>query len=68
MKERTAEVILYIVLFIFCTAILGMVAAGAHNGGYKQGQIDAINGNVNYILVVNPDKSTSWELKKELGK
>lgn len=28
---------------------------------YKQGQIDAITGKVNYKLVINPDSTKTWE-------
>ena len=31
--------------------------------GYKQGQIDAINGNLKYELITQPDGTTKWEKK-----
>lgn len=31
---------------------------------YKQGQIDAVTGNMKYELVVQPDSTTTWEMKK----
>lgn len=29
--------------------------------GYKQGQVDSINGIVKYKLTTNPDKTTYWK-------
>jgi len=34
------------------------------SSGYRQGQIDAINGKVMYELKTNPDKTVEW-VKKE---
>lgn len=31
---------------------------------YRQGQIDAINGKIEYVLVKQPDNTTKWESKK----
>ena len=31
------------------------------DGGYKQGQIDAINGKICYQIVLQADGSTKWE-------
>lgn len=35
------------------------------NNGYKEGQIDAINGVIKYELVINKDKSMTWAEKNE---
>jgi len=35
------------------------------NSGYKEGQIDAINGVIKYELVINKDKSMTWAEKNE---
>lgn len=44
---------------------LGMITAAivsvlAYENGFEAGQIAAINGDVQYKLVVTKDKSTSW--------
>lgn len=31
---------------------------------YKQGQVDAANGKMRYVLTQNPDGTTAWEMVK----
>ena len=33
----------------------------SYNTGFKEGQIDALTGNVKYELIINPDSTRSWE-------
>jgi len=56
------EVILWIVLFILLVVWINI---GFKKTGYKQGQIDAINGNIKYELVEQPDRTTKWKEIKE---
>lgn len=50
---------------IIITFLLGILAGiiFLNDFVYKKGQVDCINGVINYQLVTNPDKSTSWEKK-----
>ena len=56
------EVIFGIVLFIFLVVWNNITF---EKKGYKQGQIDAINGNIKYELVEQPDRTTKWKEIKE---
>lgn len=51
---------------IFLGVVLGVLlisAVGSRSVAYKQGQIDALNGNVKYELKKQPDGTTKWEHK-----
>lgn len=50
----------YVILAIFVYGCNSL----SERCGYKQGQIDAINGVVKYELVKQPDGTTYWEEKK----
>lgn len=54
------EFILFLALIIFL-GLLCMFAS--YSGGYRQGQIDALTGNVVYELVEHPDGTKTWERK-----
>lgn len=54
--------LLLVVGFIFGTVVT-LVTQGA--GLYKQGQIDAINGNIKFEVVEHPDKTRTWEVIKK---
>lgn len=41
--------------------IISLITGNTYNDGYETGQIDAINGKIEYQLVVNPDKTSQWE-------
>ena len=41
-------------------AVSTVIYALGYDNGFETGQIAAINGDVQYKLVVNKDKSTSW--------
>ena len=56
--------LLIIFLMGLCFLLLGFFKYG-ETRGYKKGQIDALTGTVKYQLVDNPDKSKTWELKKD---
>lgn len=47
---------------IVITTIMALTPEGP---GYKQGQIDAINGVVKYELIENPDQTKTWRRIKE---
>ena len=54
--------------FIITTTLLGVMGVmGILNiistDSYKDGQIDAINGNIKYHLVTQPDSTVAWEEK-----
>lgn len=55
--------------FFICGIIAGLIIATlltakeSTNEGYKQGQIDAINGKIKYELKENEDKSKTWHNK-----
>lgn len=49
-----AGIMVIIVVLVFCSVI--------YDYGYKQGQIDAINGKIKYHLVVTDDKTSRWVL------
>lgn len=49
-------------VFIFFT----LIVPGEGSASYKKGQIDALNGKVQFHLVVNPDSSRTWKrIEKE---
>ena len=52
------KVLGYILLLWIGLMFIFIIAC--YDDGYKKGQIDAINGNIKYELVTNPDKSTKW--------
>ena len=57
MKDFT-DLLIYICLiiaFFLATVLTGMVC-------YKQGQVDALNGDVRYELVQQTDKTIKWTL------
>lgn len=54
--------ILCIILALFMLGTMIIIVTALHDDGYKDGQIDAINGNIKYELVTKPDKSTEWDI------
>ena len=54
---------------VFFGGILGMLSLmfilNFTGNTYMDGQIDAINGEIHYELVHQPDGATEWEFKKE---
>ena len=53
-----------VIFFAFCFISI-VILLGVHScsksDGYRQGQIDVLNGKVNYKLVESPDGSKNWE-------
>lgn len=46
---------------LFC--LIALISASQddyYNAGYKQGQIDAINNNIKYMLTTNKDSEKVW--------
>ena len=52
-----------VIIFLLLLVIFALGIIFGQIGEYKKGQVDAINGNIKYQLVVNPDKTSSWEKK-----
>jgi hypothetical protein len=53
------------ITMVLCMAFTILVVIGKYKEGYKDGQVDAINGKVKYELKENEDKTTEWvEIKK----
>jgi len=56
------------ILIGYCSFLAGMIITFlflcAFDRTYKDGQIDAINGNIKYELVKRSDGTTKWEYKK----
>ena len=38
-----------------------VIGKGCSNGGYRQGQIDALTGTVRFHRVPHPDSTVTWE-------
>jgi len=57
------KIAISIMILVF---VLGFIIGGAigNCGGYKEGQINAINGKIEYTLQTNIDKTVEW-VKKE---
>lgn len=54
-----------LVVFVFLAAVLWCVAYSVGNEfGYRQGQIDALNGEVRYELKTQPDSTKVWVVIK----
>ncbi len=60
MKDNTYNLMILIVWLIF-GVIVGILTS--YDMGYEQGQINAINGKIEYHLVEQEDKSLEWEKK-----
>ena len=63
MKKDDWGALLIILLLIgmLCATFFGAILPEAKDKYYKQGQIDAITGTVNYELIEAEDGSRSWE-------
>lgn len=49
-------------LGIVCFGIaIGILIGRTDKTNYKQGQIDALTGNIKYELVINDDSTKTWE-------
>lgn len=59
------ELIAGIVIGACMTMLIVILLSGFVSPGYRQGQIDALNGKIHYELVTNEDGSSSWKLKDE---
>lgn len=59
------EWVLFVVVVAFGIACLLYAEISEKMDSYKQGQIDAITGKVNYQLQTNPDKTVEWVKIKE---
>lgn len=48
--------------FFSCLAVALVIGIGVgiHHKGYRDGQIDALTGTVEYSLVANPDGTSRW--------
>jgi hypothetical protein len=55
--------ILFLAVFLLC--FYGYVRTTSENRSYKQGQIDALTGKVQYKLVAMPDSTKVWERIRE---
>jgi hypothetical protein len=54
------------ITMVLCMALTIFIAISNYNDGYKDGQVDAINGKVKYELKENEDKTTEWvEIKNK---
>lgn len=50
---------IYLVLLISAYKLFALLSDNVHNS-YKQGQIDCINGNINYELEIQEDSTKIW--------
>jgi len=55
-------VIIIIFLILYAKDSRDRLYIRGKSDGYKQGQIDAANGIMKYVKVINMDKITTWEL------
>lgn len=63
--KKNSPVLHLVVFFLILAAIImGIYVDDNAKNYYKQGQIDSYNGNMRYQLIVNPDSTRTWELKK----
>ena len=63
-------IIFFVVIVIIATSLvfgaIFLVSFGPiYNEGYKKGQIDALTGNVKYVLIEKETKEKVWMEKKE---
>jgi hypothetical protein len=49
------------ILTMLCLFFISFLIVGFYHSGYKSGQINAINGNINYELKKQKDNSFVWE-------
>ena len=66
MEKETCG-LLFVVIVIFAIFFITGFFLGILKGefsGYKRGQVDAMNGTINYHLVTNADKTTEWQWTK----
>lgn len=57
-----------VIVFFLCSMIvILMLSIGVcfYFSGYKNGQIDAFTGKIEYRLVINPDSTREWKGIKE---
>lgn len=64
---KAALKILFVVFLcswmVVSICLLTLIINGGYDMGYRQGQIDALTGNVKYELVTKPDKTVVWDRK-----
>ncbi len=62
MKSNDQSFIAGLVIgLILCAATFAITRIIVMNDYYKQGQIDALTGKINYHLVTKPDSTRVWE-------
>jgi len=66
--DQAPGVIIGAVSGSLATLFLLLIVGADYEGGYRDGQIDAINDKVKYHLVDQPDKTRKWELIEEASK
>jgi hypothetical protein len=55
-----------IIMIVACVIIILLIALFEYKDGYKNGQVDAINGKIKYKLEEREDKTTDWvEIKNK---
>ena len=59
-EQKSSVVAIAIVAFLFGILLMALIVSN----GYRKGQIDAINGNIMYELVTQPNGEMKWEMKK----
>ena len=59
-EQKSGVVAIAIVAFLFGILLMAFIIGN----GYRKGQIDAINGNIIYELVTQPNGEMKWEMKK----
>ena len=54
-----------IIILVIVMLLVGMILGGIFDTGvkYRQGQIDALNGQIKYELKTNPDSTVTWHKK-----
>ena len=60
MTDKQTAIFVIIISLTILAIISVTYSLGAENG-YRQGQIDCINGTINYELVRQDDNTTTWE-------
>ena len=64
-KEIVIMNVKEIVILLMGFFMLGVLAGCLLLKSYKEGQVDALTGNIKYKLVVNKDRTSTWEYIKK---
>lgn len=65
MSDRRRDDLIFFGMLGLLAVIVFVVLFAAEMRGYEKGQIDAINGEIKYHLIEQPDQTVVWERVEE---